>query len=51
MSKKTKLLIGVVLLAVIDAIIPIPFAALLFIYVIVKKPTWFSQWMADVYGS
>ncbi len=49
MKLKTKLLIGLVILAVVDAVIPIPFTALLLLYVVLEKPPWFQRWTSEVY--
>ncbi len=49
MKLKTRLLIGLVVLAVVDMVIPIPFTALLLLYVVLEKPTWFQTWASEVY--
>jgi hypothetical protein len=49
MKFKTKLLIGLVIIAVLDMIVPIPFAALLLLYVVIEKPPWFQRLVADLY--
>ena len=48
---KTKILFYLSILAVMDMIIPIPFAALMLIYVIFEKPAWFRNVVTEVYNS
>ncbi len=49
MKLKTTLLIYLIIFAVFDMVIPIPFAAILLIYVILEKPKWFQHWVNDIY--
>jgi hypothetical protein len=49
MSKKTQVLVYVLILAVCDTIIPIPITAIVFIYVIFQKPQWFRDWIEQIY--
>jgi hypothetical protein len=51
MKTKTKMLLYLSILAVVDTIIPIPFTALLLIYVIFEKPAWFRNLVTDIYDS
>jgi len=51
MKLKTQLLIGLVILAVLDMVIPIPFTALLLLYVLLEKPPWFGRWTSEIYKS
>ena len=51
MKLKTQLLIGLVILAVLDMVIPIPFTALLLLYVLLEKPLWFERWTSQIYKS
>jgi len=41
--------IYLIVLAVVDMIIPIPFAALILIYVVFEKPPWFINLVTDIY--
>jgi hypothetical protein len=50
MTTKNKTLFGLIILAILDMIIPIPFAALLLIYVVLDKPAWFKNYLDEVYG-
>ena len=51
MKTSTKILICLIILALIDAVIPIPFTTILLIYVILEKPPWFKNLVNDVYNS
>jgi hypothetical protein len=49
MKITTKLILSLILLAILDMVIPVPFTALLLLYVILEKPPWFSQLVDRVY--
>jgi len=49
MRINTKMAIYLIVLAVVDMIIPIPFAALILIYVVFEKPPWFINLVTDIY--
>lgn len=49
MSTKTQILIWLTLLAVLDAVIPIPITAMLLIMVLFQKPRWFKEWVEKIY--
>ena len=51
MKTVTKLMIYLCVLALLDAVIPIPFTTILLIYVVIEKPEWFRKMVDDVYGS
>ncbi len=51
MTTKTKILFYLSILALLDMIIPIPFTALMLIYVILEKPGWFNKLVTDIYNS
>lgn len=51
MTKNNKLILYLVIIAVFDAIIPIPFMALMLIYIILEKPLWFKKTVEEVYTS
>lgn len=50
MKLQTKLLLSLCLFAIFDAFIPIPFFALLLIYVLLEKPPWFKNLVDDIYA-
>lgn len=49
MKLKGKLIIGLIILAIVDMIVPIPFTALLLLYVVIERPPWFKIWTVDIY--
>ena len=51
MSVKTQVLVGLIILSIVDAVIPIPFAALTLIYVVLQQPAWFTDMVRDIYGA
>jgi hypothetical protein len=51
MKTKTKTILYLSILALIDMIIPIPFTALILIYVIFEKPAWFRNLVTEIYSS
>ena len=51
MSPKTQVLICLALLAVLDAVIPIPITAMGLIMVLFQKPQWFKEWVEKIYRS
>jgi hypothetical protein len=50
MSLRNQYILGLILFAVVDAIIPIPFAEILLLYVLIKKPDWFREMVDGVYS-
>jgi len=51
MKINKKIIIYLSILALLDMIIPIPFTALMLIYVIIEKPAWFKNLVTDIYNS
>jgi len=49
LSIKTQVLIYLAILAVIDAVIPIPITAMGLIMVLFQKPRWFKEWVEKIY--
>ena len=50
MKTSTKTIIYLSVLAIMDAIIPIPFTTLMLIYVVLEKPQWFKNLFNDIYN-
>ena len=44
-----KILITLIVLALVDMIIPVPFTTILLIYVLLNKPVWFKKMVDDLY--
>ena len=51
MKTKTKIILYLSIIALVDTIIPIPFTALMLIYVIIEKPAWFRNLVTEIYNS
>ena len=49
MKSNRKILIYLIAFALLDMIIPVPFAAILLIYVLLEKPLWFKNLVTEVY--
>lgn len=50
MNTKTKTMVYLSILALLDMIIPIPFTALVLIYVVLEKPAWFENLVTEIYS-
>ena len=51
MKTNIKILIYLTILALVDMIIPIPFTAIMLIYVVLEKPLWFKNIFNEIYNS
>jgi hypothetical protein len=51
MSSKTKVLIFLIIIGIIDAVIPIPIMGVILIYVVFQKPSWFADLVSEIYKS
>jgi len=49
MNMRTKSILILCFLGIIDAVIPIPIIGLVLIYVIVQKPPWFAEIVQEIY--
>ncbi|GBE06623.1 hypothetical protein BMS3Abin10_02280 [bacterium BMS3Abin10] len=49
MSIKTKYIIGLLLLGIVDVVIPVPILEVVLIYVILAKPPWFRDIVQKIY--
>lgn len=49
MHMKTKILIFLIILAIMDMVIPVPFTAILLVYVLLERPAWFRNLVRDIY--
>jgi hypothetical protein len=48
-STRTQVLIYLSILAILDAVIPIPITAMFLIMVLFQKPKWFKDWVDEIY--
>ena len=51
MNIKTKTLVGLVMIGLIDMVIPVPILGILLFYVVLQKPPWFSEMVSEIYKS
>jgi hypothetical protein len=51
LSIQTQVVICLALMAIIDALIPIPITAMALIMVLFQKPKWFKDWVEQIYRS
>ena len=49
MTLKTRILISLAGLSIVDAVIPIPIVGLILIFVILQKPPWFHKLVGELY--
>ena len=49
MKTNHKILIYLILFAIVDMVIPVPFTAILLIYVLLEKPDWFNNLVKQIY--
>ena len=50
MTIKTKTFIALLLLCLVDTGIPFPIIGVILIYVLLKRPPWFKNVAAEIYG-
>ena len=50
MKTKTKVLLSLIILALIDIVIPLPITGLILIYVLLEKPGWFREMVNEIYS-
>jgi hypothetical protein len=50
MSIKTKSLVGLILLAMVDTVIPFPILGVILIYALLQRPPWFRDVVLEIYG-
>jgi hypothetical protein len=50
MNVKTKSLVGLILLAMVDTVIPFPILGVILIYVVLQRPLWFRDVVLEIYG-
>jgi len=50
MTTKTKTLISLLLLCLVDTVIPFPIVGVILIYVLLQRPPWFKNVVAEIYS-
>lgn len=51
MTIKTKVLISLILLGIVDMAIPFPIVGAILIYVLLQKPSWFHKVVEQIYSN
>jgi hypothetical protein len=51
MDIKTKCLVFLILMGIIDVVIPVPIMGIFLIYVLLQRPPWFFEMVKEVYGA
>jgi len=51
MTIRTKCIITLILLAMVDTVIPLPIIGAILIYVLLQRPPWFRNVVLEIYGS
>ena len=49
MTTKTKSLIGLIFISVVDAVVPLPIIGAVLIYVVLQRPPWFIDVVQEIY--
>ena len=49
MNTKTKTVIVVIVLGIIDMVIPIPILGVILLYVVLQRPPWFTDVVREIY--
>lgn len=50
MGIKSKLIIALIALGIVDVVIPVPILAVILIYVVLTNPPWFRNAVDDIYS-
>ena len=50
MNIKTKSLVALILLGMVDAVIPFPILGVILIYVVLQRPPWFRNVVLEIYS-
>jgi len=50
MNLRTKLILVLIILCLVDTVIPVPILGLVLIHVILARPPWFRELVHEVYG-
>jgi hypothetical protein len=49
MNIRTKSILVLILLGLVDILIPIPIIGLILVYVVIQKPSWFMDLVQEIY--
>jgi len=51
MKTRTKILISLLVLCLVDAVIPIPIIGIILLYAMYQKPPWLKELVSDIYST
>ncbi len=51
MGIKSKCLIFLILMGIVDVVIPVPIIGIFLIYVLFQRPPWFLEMVKEIYGT
>ena len=51
MNAKTKIILTLIGLGIVDVVIPVPILAIILITVVLQRPTWFTDMVRDIYDA
>jgi len=51
MQTRTKILLWLIVLSLVDVVIPVPIIGIVLISVLYQKPDWFRELVTDIYGT
>lgn len=51
MGTKSKCLMALIFLGIVDVLIPLPILGLFLIYVVLQRPPWFMDVAKEIYGT
>jgi len=50
MGTKTKLIISLIILGLVDVVVPVPILGIILIYIVLQRPVWFREAVRSVYN-
>jgi len=50
LKTKSKCLIALILLGIVDTVIPVPILVVILLYVLSQKPPWFKELVQEIYA-
>jgi hypothetical protein len=51
MKSRTKIVLSLIALCLVDSVIPVPIIGAILLYVLYEKPEWFREMVTDIYGT
>ena len=50
LKTKSKCLIALILLGIVDTVLPVPILVVILLYVLTQKPPWFKELVREIYA-